>query len=171
MHGFPGLPAADMRVWGCGLILDTLTQRLGVFMLRRGGVERIGHAILLGFAEVIDQQVPCNGRNPRRERALRGVITGERPIHLDEDLLGEVLSVVARPGKAIADVEDAAVIGANDFLPGGGVAGNSAANKHRDNLDVFQPALPGTAVWNLRAWDRLSTKTYPSLSLTRQYEN
>jgi hypothetical protein len=31
----------------------------------------------------------------------------------------------------------------DDFFPGGGVAGDTAADKHRDDLDVFQPALPG----------------------------
>ena len=50
---------------------------------------------------------------------------------------GEVLGVVGRSGEAIANVVDASVVGLHDFLPGGGVAGNTSPNQHRDDLDVF----------------------------------
>ncbi len=53
------------------------------------------------------------------------------------------MGIVSRAGKAIADVIDASIVVLDDFFPGGGVAGDTAADKHRDDLEVFQPALPG----------------------------
>jgi hypothetical protein len=54
VNGFLDLPAAYVLVGRSGLVLNLLAQRLGVFV--RGGrrVERVGDAILLGLAEMID---------------------------------------------------------------------------------------------------------------------
>src|SRR5208283_4407625 len=125
------------------LVLNLLTERLRVFMRRRGSVQRVGHAILLGLAEMIHQQVSSDRGHPGDERSLRAVVAGERAVHLDEDLLGEILGVVGGAGKAVADVIDTPVVSANDFFPGSGVAGNATADQHRDYLDVFQTMLPG----------------------------
>ena len=70
------------------------------------------------------------------------VIARKRAVHLDENFLREVFGVVARSGKAIADVIDPAVIGLHDFLPGGGIAGDTAPDQHRDHLDVFHLRSP-----------------------------
>ena len=51
--------------------------------------------------------------------------------------------VVGRSGEAVADVIDTPVVGLDDFFPGGGVARNTAADQHRNYLDIFQTELPG----------------------------
>ncbi len=67
MHGFSDLPAAYALVGRRGLVLNLLTERLGVFMCGRGCVQRVGDAVLLGLAEVIDQQVAGDGGDPGDE--------------------------------------------------------------------------------------------------------
>src|SRR5580704_9965348 len=142
MHGLSHLPAAYVLVGRGRLVLNLLTQGLRVLVSRGRRVERIGDAVLLGLAEVIDQQVAGDRRNPGDERSLRAVIARQRPVHLDEDFLGQVFGVVGRSGEAVADVVDAPVVGLNDFFPGSGVAGNTAADQHRNYLNVFQPCAP-----------------------------
>src|SRR5208282_6911958 len=101
---------------------------------------------------MIDQQVAGNGGDPGDERSLGAVVAGEGAVHLDEDFLGEVFGVVGRSGEAVADVVDTPVVGLNDFFPGSGVARNTAANQHRDYLDVFQATLPGKSGCQLSAF-------------------
>ena len=62
-------------------------------------------------------------------------------VHLNEDFLGEVLGIVARAGKSIADVVDAPVIALHNFLPRSRIARNTAAYQHGGDLRVFQLAL------------------------------
>src|SRR5258708_12245956 len=112
-------------------------------MIGRRSVERVRHPILLGLAEMIQQQVAGDRGNPGRKCTLVGVVAGESAVYLYENILGEILSVVSRARKTIADVVDASMVVLDDFFPGGGVAGDTAAAKHRDALDVFQPPLPG----------------------------
>src|ERR1700730_10012426 len=106
MNGFPNLPAANMGIGGRRLVLNLLTEWLGILVRRRPGVQRICNPVLLGLAEVIDQQVARDGCYPGDKRSLRAVIARKRAVHLDEDLLGKVFSVIRRSGKAIANVID-----------------------------------------------------------------
>ncbi len=59
--------------------------------------------------------------------------------------LGKVLGIVGGTRETVADVVDTAVVGLNDFFPGGGVAGNTAADQHRNYLNVFQTRAPRKA--------------------------
>jgi hypothetical protein len=77
------------------------------------------------------------------------VIARESPVHLDEDLLSEVLRIVGGPGKAVTEVINASIVGLHDFLPGSGVAGNTSPNQHRNDLDVFHLHSPEIAVLRL----------------------
>ena len=124
--------------------MDLFAQRHCVFVLGRRRIDRVGHAILLALAEVVDQQVSRDGGYPGHEGPAFDVIGLQGAVHLDEDLLGEVLGVVARARKAIADVVDAPVVALHDLLPGSRVARNTAADQHGGDLRVFQLALPGT---------------------------
>jgi len=74
MNAFGDLPAADELVGRGGLVLNLLAQGLGVFVGGGRGVERIGDAVLLGFAEMIDQQIAGDGGDPGDERSLRAVV-------------------------------------------------------------------------------------------------
>src|SRR4030081_541452 len=166
-----------MGVRGRRLVLNLLTEGLCVFVVGRRPVERIGHSILLRLAEVVDQKVAGNRGDPSDESAFRGVVARKCAVHLDEDLLSEVLGVIARARETIADVIDTPVVCADDFFPGGGIAGNTAAHKHRNDLDVFQPVLPGNAAdWpeklNLEIVQHgtvNTTRIKPKLPRTRQY--
>src|SRR5579863_4300628 len=91
---------------------------------------------------MVDEQVARNGSDPSDERPLRVVVARESAVHLDEDLLSEVLGVVGRSGEAVAEVVDSPVIGLHDFLPGGGVTGDTAPDQHRNDLDVFHWCSP-----------------------------
>ena len=71
---------------------------------------------------MIDQQVPGDGRDPGHERALGRIVGTEGAIHLDKDLLGEVLRVFRIAGKAVADVVDSPVIALHNFFPSRGIA-------------------------------------------------
>ena len=70
------------------------------------------------------------------------VVARKSAVHLDEDLLREVLGVVGGPSKAVADVVYPPVIGLHDFLPGSGVASDTAPDQHRNDLDVFHLRSP-----------------------------
>ena len=77
------------------------------------------------------------------------VIARKGAVHLDEDLLGEVLGIVGGAGEAVTDVVDAPIVSLHDFLPGGGVAGNTSPNQHRNDLDVFHLHSPEIALLRL----------------------
>src|SRR5947209_12674661 len=115
MNRFLHLAAAYALVGRRGLVLDLLTQRLRILMRGRGRVQRVGDAVLLGLAEMIDQQIPRDGRNPGYERALRAVIARQRAVHLDKDFLRQVLGVVGGSRESVADVIDAPLVSLNDF--------------------------------------------------------
>src|SRR5437879_2646726 len=126
MNRLADLPTAYVGVgWG-RLVLNLLREGLSVLMLGRGGVDGVGHPVLLGLAKVVDQQVTGDRRDPGDKGAFGVVVAGQRAVHLDEDLLGEVFGIVPGSGEAVADVVDTTVVGLNDFLPGGGIAANTA---------------------------------------------
>src|SRR5580704_8286082 len=143
MNGFFGLAAAYTLVWRGRLVLNLLTERQCIFVGGRRGVDRIRHAIVLGFTEVIDQQISGDRGHPGHESSLGVVIARESAVHLDEDLLGKVFSVVRRTREAVADVVDTPVVGLDDLLPSRGIAGDTAPDQHRNYLDVFQTKAPG----------------------------
>src|SRR2546425_13223608 len=118
------------------MVLDLLRERLGVLMLGRAGVDGIGHAVLLGLAEVVDQQVAGDGGDPGDEGAFGVVVAGQRAVHLDEDLLGAAFGVVAGAGETVTDVVNATIGGVKDFLPGGGGASNTASDEDGNGLAV-----------------------------------
>src|SRR3984885_15989937 len=107
-------------------------------MLGSRCIQRIGHAILLAFAEVIDQQVARDGGYPSHERPSFDVVGLKGTIHFNENFLGEILGIVARAGKAIADVVNAPVVALHDLLPRRGVARKTAAYQHGGDLLVVQ---------------------------------
>jgi len=43
---------------------------MNVVVIGTSRIHGVGHTVLLGLAEVVDQQVAGDGRNPRDERAL-----------------------------------------------------------------------------------------------------
>ena len=118
-------------------------------MFGRGGVHGIGHPILLGLSEMVHQQIPRDRRDPGNECTLAMVIARESAVHLDEDLLGEVLGIIGGAGEAVTEVVNAPIIGLHDFLPGSGVAGNTSPNQHRNDLDVFHLHSPEIALLRL----------------------
>ena len=80
---------------------------------------------------------------------LFDVVAVERPVHLDEDFLGKSCGIVAGPGEAVADVVDTPILAPHDFLPGGGVAGDTPPDQHRYDLDVFHLHSPEIALLRL----------------------
>ena len=74
MDRLPGLPALHPGVRRRRLIWDLVTERHGVFMLRRCPVQRFGHAVLFRLAKMIDQQVAGDGRKPGHERCPPRVV-------------------------------------------------------------------------------------------------
>src|SRR5581483_1635072 len=91
---------------------------------------------------MIDQEVARDRGYPRHERAALDIIGLQRAVHLDENLLGEVLGIVCRSGEAVTDVVDPPVVTLHDLLPGGGVAGDAATDQHSNHLGVFQDRTP-----------------------------
>ncbi len=67
------------------------------------GVDRVRHPLLPAAPEVIHQQVAGQGRDPCLEAAARQVEAGQISVNLQEDFLGEILGIVRRAGKAIAE--------------------------------------------------------------------
>ena len=125
------------------MIGDLLAQWHGIFMFRWRCIQRIRYAFLLGLTKVIDQQVTGDGRHPGHERRPLRVIGFQAAIHFDEDFLGEVLRLVWRAGKAIADVIDAPVVALHNLLPSGGLAGNAATDEQAATWASSNPT-PGT---------------------------
>ena len=90
---------------------------------------------------MIDQKIASNSSDPSHKRALTRVISIQSPIHLDEDLLGEVLRVLGIPRKPVADVVDSPVIALDNLLPSRGIARNTATDEQSDNLGIIQNRL------------------------------
>jgi hypothetical protein len=136
-------------------------------MLGRRGIERVGEPISFGFAKVIDQQIAGDGRDPREERTLASVKGIQGPVHLDENFLGEILSVVGVARKSIADVVDASMMALNDFFPSRSVATDAATDQQSDNLGFFQTLTPGKPCLYESTWDVAETNAQPSTAQCR----
>src|SRR5581483_3587516 len=91
---------------------------------------------------MVYQQISGDRTYPGDEGPFGMVVAGKSAVHLDEDLLGEVLGVVGRSRKSIANVVNTPGVSLHDFLPGGGVAGNTSPNQHRNDLDVLHLRSP-----------------------------
>src|ERR1700751_3381040 len=98
---------------------------------------------------MINQQIASHSRDPGHECAAIHVIRVERSVHLDENLLCQVLGIMGRSCEAITDVVDTPMIPLDDLLPSGCVAGNAATDQQSSHLGVFQNLLPG----NSCGWD------------------
>ncbi len=142
MHHFPSLPALHRRIRRHPPISDLLAKWLGIFMFGGRGIQRIRDPVALTLAEMVDQQVAGNGGDPGHKRTLARIICIESPVHLDKDLLGEVLRIVGVTSKPVADVVYPPVIALNDLLPSRGIARNTATDQQSDNLGFFQTRLP-----------------------------
>src|SRR5262249_54663494 len=138
MDSIPCLAALYVGVWGPGWIRNLFAQRLGIFVFRGSCIQRIGHAVGFGLSEVIYQQVSGNRGYPGHERAFPALVCIQSAVHLDEDLLGEVLGVVSVARKAVADVVNAPVMALDDLFPSRRIAANTAANQQSDDLGFFQ---------------------------------
>src|SRR5262249_38083854 len=104
MNGIPCLAALYMGVWGSRGVRNLFARGLSVFMLGGSRIQRIGHTVVFALAEVVHQQIACNRGHPGHERALAAFVRVQGAVHLDKDLLGEVLGVVGIAREAIADV-------------------------------------------------------------------
>ena len=93
---------------------------------------------------MVHQKIAGNGGDPGHERAPLHIVGIQRAVHLDEDLLREVLGVIGRPREAIAGVIDSPVVALHNLLPGARIACDAATDQQGNGLCVFQPALPGT---------------------------
>ena len=100
----------------------------------QAGVERVGGAVQPRAAEVVDQQVAGQGRDPGLEAALLGVEAGQVAVELEEDVLGQVFGVGGRAGEAVADGVDAAVLRDDELLPRLLVAGHALADEPRESF-------------------------------------
>src|SRR6202051_3445372 len=141
MPHFPRSPPAPPRIGNQPPIGDLLAQWLRILVLRRHGIQRIRNSVAFGFAEMIDQQVPCDGSDPSHKRALARVIGIQSPVHLDKNLLGEVLSILRIPGKPVANAINPPVIPLNNLLPSRSIARNTATDQQSDNLGIIQNRL------------------------------
>src|ERR1700686_1243866 len=90
---------------------------------------------------MIDQKVPGEGGQPRGKCPFFKVIAAHRPINPDKDLLRQVLGVVGRVGKAVAQVVNAPVMEPHDLLPCRGIPCQASANKCPCLL-LFQAVSP-----------------------------
>jgi hypothetical protein len=119
--------AGDVMLLGGSGVGEPVGHGGAVLFAVEGSVEGVGGAVQAGAAEVIDQEVAGEGRDPGLEAALLGVEAGEVPVELEEDVLGEVFGVGAGACEAIADGVDASVLGRDKLLPGLRIAGHALA--------------------------------------------
>src|ERR1700730_2264994 len=113
---------------------ETLGHGGAVLLAVEGGVHGVGGAFEAGTAEVVDEQVAGQRRNPGLEAAFEGVEAGEVLVELEEDVLGQVLGVTGRAGEAVADGIDAAMLRDDKLLPGLRVAGDALGKQLADGL-------------------------------------
>ena len=69
-------------------------------------------------AEVVDQQIAGEGRNPGLKASASQIERRKIAVHLDKDVLCQVLGVMRGAGKAIAKRIDAAVMCLDQLGPG-----------------------------------------------------
>src|ERR1700757_997149 len=105
---------------------------------------------------MVHQKVAGHSSYPGHESAALDVIAIEGAVHLDKDLLGQIVGVGARSGKSVTNVVDATVVALNNPPPCHGVAGNTATNQQSSHMGVFQVALPGCVA----DWEELSAVRY-----------
>jgi hypothetical protein len=67
---------------------------------------------------MINQVISRDTRNPGSESSRFGPIRLKRAIHLQEDLLGEILGLFESAGKAVGEIVNALVMLADDLFPG-----------------------------------------------------
>src|SRR5262249_23863410 len=91
------------------------------------------------------------------------------PIHLDKHVLSQILRVVGRARKSVADVIEPPVVALNNLLPRHRIACNAASDKTVDDLRVFQRALPGDLP-DFRWRRRCETRHAPRLTSPNAYE-
>src|SRR5437899_5765942 len=144
MNRFASFAMLHARVRWCGLVLNLFTQGLGVFVLGRCAIERIGHTIVFALPKMVHQQITGDACYPRHECAAPQIVRIQSAINLDEDLLREVLRVISRSCETIADVVNPPMISLYDIFPGPCVAGDTATDQQWYDLGVFQQALPRT---------------------------
>jgi hypothetical protein len=111
-------------------------------MFRRRRIQRIRDPVALTFAEMVDQQVARNRSDPGHERTLARIVGIQGAVHLDKDLLGEVLRILGIPSKPVADVVYPPVIALHNLFPSRGIARNTATDQQSDNLGFFQNWTP-----------------------------
>ena len=91
--------------------------------LEHDRVFRPSRPLLAAAAVVVDRVVARHGQQPRAERPVRLPVLVERLVHLDEDLLRQVLGLVDPPGEAVGEAEHLASVACDELPPGGLVAG------------------------------------------------
>lgn len=128
LHHPLGLLGLNPLIWRKSLIFNLFRECLTVLFATLGGIHGVRKSFILSLAEVVHQKIPGDRRNPSIERGLACVKAGERSIHPNEDFLGQVLGVVSRPGKTVADVVDAPVKQFDDVLPCDGISGYTLPN-------------------------------------------
>ena len=79
-------------------------------------------ALLPPAAVVVDRVVPGERHQPGAEGPVRLAVLVERLVHLDEDLLRQVLGLVRLSREAIGEAEDFPRVGADELPPGSFVA-------------------------------------------------
>src|SRR5262249_2274066 len=105
-----------------GLLVGAAAGRLLVFDDGHGIVERIGDAVALGAAVMVDQKVARHAGHPSCKTAVGGAIATQGTVNPEEDILRQVFGFGAIAGKPITDVKDAARMATHKLLPGGAVS-------------------------------------------------
>src|SRR5579864_2064617 len=91
---------------------------------------------------MINQQIARHRRDPGHESAAVHVVGIERAVHLNKNLLSQIVRIVAGSSESIADVVDAPMIALDNFLPCGCVARNAATDQQSSHMCVFQSRTP-----------------------------
>ena len=90
--------------------------------------ERQENPAQLLAAELVDARVAREAEEPRLE-LRRSLQAFEGPHHLDEDLLGQILHIIAASGHGVDEASDPVLVTDNELPLGGFVALLSPANK------------------------------------------
>src|SRR5258708_2128772 len=123
------------------VIGKAVTQSGRFVIFPKPGVDRVRHPVLLAAAEMVHQQIAGQRSEPGGESAFVHVIAGQRAIDAYKHVLGQVLGVVRRVGKPVAEVINTPLMQAQNPLPGHGIA-SQAFTDQSSCLMVFQAVSP-----------------------------
>src|SRR5262249_20641586 len=103
--------------------------RFFLFEPGQGVVERVSDAVAFGPPVMVNEEVAGDASHPGGKAAVRRVVTPQRAVDAQEDILAQILGLVAIAGETVAQIVDSPRVPPHKLLPGRTVAREALLNQ------------------------------------------